>query len=254
MHADWTVQLEDGSHAIHAEIAVGLLTKLKITWDSQVVDSSTVWVILGDLKSFERNGHSFLISVHGLGLAGRLALSMDGVKVPEGSVAGPTTHALPAATVQFIKELSVRETEEVVATERYPLDNRFGDQPLTAERQISREYTNELTLDTGTQLGGRVGVDILSAIKAEIEAHISQQTGSKIGEKVTESQTIRLSVGPRSSVLYEVVWKRKVRVGERLYISDGNPITVPYRVEHGLAFEVRTPQLGADQMPSGGVG
>lgn len=144
------------------------------------------------------------------------------------------------APIQFLTELSMQESEEVVGTEEYPLDNRFGDQAFTTVRQVSRESTNELSVDTSSHLGGQLGLEVLSVIKAEIEAQLSQQTGQKIGEKVTESQTLTFSVGPKSSVLYEVVWKRKVRSGELLYHSSGEPVAVPYRINYGLSCEVRT--------------
>ncbi len=142
--------------------------------------------------------------------------------------------------IQFMKELSVQESEEVVGMEEYPLDNRFGDQAFTTVHQVSRESTNELSVDTSRQLSGKIGLEVLSVVRAEIEAQLSQQTGQKIGGKVTESQTLTFSVGPKSSVLYEVVWKRKVRSGERLYLSSGKPVTVPYRINYGLSCEVRT--------------
>ena len=151
------------------------------------------------------------------------------------------------APIQFMKELGVQESEEVVGTEEYPLDNRFGDQAFTTVRQVSRESTNELSVDTSSHLGGTLGLEVLSVIKTEIETQLSRQTGQKIGEKVTESQTLTFSVGPKSSVLYEVVWKRKVRSGERLYLASGNPVTVPYRIDYGLSCEVRTQAQKADR-------
>lgn len=241
MTGNWAVQIEDGTHAIYAEILSGVLTlTLKITWDGEVLEQSRLFSLIGDLKSFQRNGRSFLLSVRGLGRWGSLVLSMDGVEIPRGGVAAPVKRAPAPAPIQFIKELSMQESEEVVGTEEYPLDNRFGDQAFTTVHQVSRESTNELSVDTSSHLGGRIGLDVLSAIKAEIEAQVSQQTGEKIGEKVTESQTLTFSVGPKSSVLYQVVWKRKVRSGERLYLSGGNPVTVPYRIDYGLLCEVRT--------------
>jgi hypothetical protein len=234
MHGDWTVQFEDGNHAIHAEIIYGLTNRLKITWDSVLVDASLVWWFLGDLKSFERNGHSFLLKIRGAGALGSLALYMDGVEVPKAGNVTPVSAAPPLAPVQFVKELGASESEEIIATEQYPLDNRFGDQAFSTVRQISRESTNELSIDTRNQLGGKIGLDILSAVKADIEAQVMQQTGHKIGEKVIESQTLTFSVGPKSSVLYEVVWKRKVRSGERLYYLAGNPVAVPYRINFGI--------------------
>ena len=107
-------------------------------------------------------------------------------------------------------------------------------------RQVSRKSTNELSIDTSGKFSAKVGLDVFSAIKAEIEAQVSGQTGQKIGEKVTESQTLTFAVGPSSSVIYEVVWKRKVRSGERLYVLGGDPITIPYRINYGLSWEVRT--------------
>jgi hypothetical protein len=240
MSGDWAVQIDGGTHAIHAELVIGLTNRLTITWDGEVLESSLVWLMLGNLRSFQRNGHSFLLSIRGLGLLGNLVLSMDGVEIPRGGVAAPVKRAPASAPIQFIKELSVQESEEVVGTEEYPLDNRFGDQPFTTVHQVSRESTNELSVDTSSQLSGKVGLEVLSAIKAEIEAQVSRQTGQKIGEKVTESQTLTFSVGPKSSVLYQVVWKRKIRSGERLYLSNGNPVTVPYRINYGLSCEVRT--------------
>jgi hypothetical protein len=165
---------------------------------------------------------------------------MDNLEVRKGGTVASVKSPAALAPVQFVKDLGVRESEEIVATEQYPLDNRFGDQAFTTVRQVSRESTNELSLDTSSHLGGKVGLDVLAVIKAEIEAQVSQQTGQKVGEKVTESQTLTFSVGPKSSVVYEVVWKRKVRSGERLYLLGNNSVTVPYRINYGLSCEVRT--------------
>jgi hypothetical protein len=273
MTGDWTVQLADGAHAIHAEISVGPLNKLKIAWDGEVLHSSIVWLIWGDLRSFQRDTHSFVLGVRGLGLLGRFVLSMDGAEVPRLRAAAPLQRTRrpftplqfirdlgvrlgaaaplertpPPAPVQFIRELGVQESEEVVGTEEFPLDNRFGDQPFTTVRHVSRESTNELSVDTSTRVDGRLGLTVLSAIKAEIEAQVASQLGHKIGEKVTESQTLTFSVGPKSAVLYQVVWKRKVRSGERLYRSAGNSVTVPYRINYGLSCEVRTRAQAANE-------
>ncbi|MGD0095084.1 MAG: hypothetical protein ABSB60_01220 [Terracidiphilus sp.] len=240
MEGNWKVQIEDGTHAIHADISA-LTGKLKITWDGVVLEISQQLWMLGDLRTFQRSGHSFLLSARGFGLLGKLALSMDGVEIPQGGAAAAQVKPVPAlAPIQFIKELSMQESDEVIGTEEYPLDNRFGDQAFTTVHQVARESTNELSIDTSSQLGGKVGLEVFSAIKAEIEAQVSRQTGQKVGEKLTESQTLTFSVGPKSSVLYKVVWKRKIRSGERLYLSGGNPVTVPYRVNYGLSCEVKT--------------
>lgn len=243
MRGDWAVQTGTGTHTVQAELTVGLTMKLVLHWDSQLIDQSTIWVLAGDLKSFQRDGHLFVVAHRGIGMFGSLALLMDGVEVSRQSASAVTpapVNAAPPPTLQFVKELSMAESEEILGAEEYPLDNRYGDQNFSTVRQVSRESVNELSLETDTHLGGKLGVEILSAIKAEIEAQVSQQTGQKIGQKVTESQTLTFTVGPKSAVTYEVVWKRKVRTGERLYLSAGAPLTVPYRINYGLSCAVRT--------------
>ena len=240
MRGDWTVQTEDGAHAVDADIDSGLLgAKLRIAWDGEVLLSSQLFVLLGDIGSFQHQGHFFVLKIRGFGLMGALVLFMDGAEIPPRGAAPVVRQAAPAQ-LQFVREVGVLESEEVVGTEDYPLDNRFGDQTFTSVHQVSRESTNELSIDTTTQVTGTAGLTLFSAIKAEIEAQVSQQTGLKIGETVTESQTLTFSVGPKSSVIYQVVWKRRVRSGERLYLSGSNQMTVPYRICYGLTYEVRT--------------
>ena len=244
MKACWKVDLEDGSHAISAEVSTGLLSfRLRVGWDGTVIDEPRVITLVGQiLSTFQRNGHSFVIRHSGFGLMGKLVLTMDGKEMPSGGTQEIAERPQPAAAaeIHFLEETDVKETEVILASEEYPLDNRFGDQAFTTVRQVSRESTNELSLDTSDSLSGKIGLELFSAIKGEIEAQVSHQIGLKIGEKFTESQTITFSVGAHSTVLYEVVWKRKVRTGVRMYQSGGRSVSVPYRVDYGLSFEVRT--------------
>jgi hypothetical protein len=184
---------------------------------------------------------------------------MDGAEVPAAELPVRLAPVRPEATptlppppsvlnqVQFIKEIGTRELEEIVSVEKYPLDNRFGDRPFTTVRRVSRESSNELSVDGSGEIEGKFGINVFSAIKAEITAHVSRQTGQKMGEKVSESQTLTFSVGPRSVVMYQVVWKRAVRSGELVYLSGGNQLTIPYRIAYGLSCEVRT-----QEQPAGG--
>jgi hypothetical protein len=253
MHGDWAIQIEDAVHRIHAEIIPARwVRKLKVAWDGELVALSGVWLPTGASKSFQRHGHYFQVRVRGLGRPPTLILLMDGAEVPASHP--PAARALPGpeaaprvasppivpAAVQFIEETGIHESEEIIGAEKYPLDNRFGDRAFTTVRHLSRESTNELSIDGSGQVEGKFGINVLSAIKAEIAAHVSQQTGQKVGERVREGQTLTFSVGPRSAVLYEVVWKRTVRCGERVYLSGGNHVTIPYRINYGLSCEVRT--------------
>jgi hypothetical protein len=243
MQGHWKLQLEDGTHEVAAQF--GLLGRLTITWDGLAIHSGQVWLLLGELQRFEQNGHSFVVSIRGVGRLGTMVLSMDGADV--GASAATVVSAAPSAApapvaVQFVKELSCTETEEVVGAEEYPLDNRFGSSPFSTDRQVSKESTNEFSIDVTSQVSGHLSLEMVSVLKAEVTAEVSRQVGCKIGEKVTESQTLHFTVGQNQSVLYQVVWKRKVRTGERLYMANGAPVTVPYRVNYGLCCEVRTLQ------------
>lgn len=246
----WTVRLEDGTHAVSAVIRPGLAgSRLTINFDGQTIDSSLVLMYIGEIRRLERNGHTFALRVKGYGMLGEFALFVDGNEVARDGVAAtvPERPVRAAASSpqfpQFQRELNVIETEEVIGVEEYPLDNAFGDLALTTDRQVSKASTNDVSVETTQQLSGNVNVQVLAALKAEIAGQLSKQVGSKVGETVTESQTLHLSVGPHASVLYRVLWKRRVRTGDRVYLVGTGEVTVPYRMTYGLSCEVRSQEL-----------
>src|SRR5262249_54253723 len=156
----------------------------------------------GELARFDRNGHSFAIKSlnlfnylkrdHGWRPAefGTLVLLQDGVEVPcqeyskffaksQGAnkvkVAGKQALSASPATVQYKEDVTVSEWDEIIGTEDYPIDNRFGDQACTTVRQVSRESTNELSVDTTGSLGVKLGHDFYKIVMAELEAKVSRQ-------------------------------------------------------------------------------
>ena len=266
----WSLELEDGTHRLQAEIKTGLVAHLTITWDDRVLYHAPIYIMIGELRRFQQNGHSFALRHHGYGMFGHLSLSMDGrelgaspeeasVSTPQQLAAAaiqyvkgkgtpaeatvPTPQHSPAAAIQFVKELSFTESDEVVGREEYPLDNRFGSSAFSTDRQVSKETTNELSIDVTADVKGTLNAQIMTVIKAEVAAQFTRQTGHTVGEKVTESQTLHFTVAANQSVLYQVVWKRKVRTGEHLYMANGAPVTIPYRADYGLSCEVRTLEL-----------
>jgi hypothetical protein len=267
----WTLALEDGTHRIYAAIQSGLLSAhLHITWDDRVLHHAPIFLMFGELRRFEQDGHQFVLRYRGYGSFGKFVLLMDDKELTAEMTSGPlhlvtaaaqyvtghhaTTEAAAAApapagphaaspALQFVKELSCTESDEVIGREEYPMDNRFGSSPFSTDRQVSKETTNELSVDVTAGVKGGVNAQIITAIKAEVEAQFTRQTGHKVGEKVTESQTLHFTVAANQAVLYQVVWKRKVRTGEQLYMASGIPVTIPYRVDYGLSCEVRTLEL-----------
>lgn len=247
MTGSWSIQLEDGSHSIKADLSPWT-ARLKVYFDNDLINTSFVFIMLGELYWFTRDGRKFVISVKGPSyLGGRLALSVDGDDVDEGGmVARRQPETVATSPAQFIQEVNVVETSEVYRTEEYPFDNSFGDSPISTERQFSEESTNEFSLASTNKVSGEVGLDAFSWLKAKVAAEVSKQVGHNIGEKVTESQTLAFSVGPKSAVVYRIIWKRNIRTGEYLYLVNGNPVSIPYRMKYGLSVEVQTRQHGKE--------
>ena len=251
---DWTVGLEDGPQAVSVILRMGMTSsRLTISADGQKIDSALIFAYLGELRRFTWHEHRFALRIKGFGMSGELALFMDGneiapdaasptVAAPDRQAVQPRNAAVPQVP-QFQREINVVETDEVIGVEEYPLDNRFGDLALTTDRQISKASTNECSVETTRQVNANVSGEVLSVIKAEIAGQLSKQTGSKVGETVTESQTLHLSVGPQAAVLYRVLWKRRVRAGQRVYQIESGEISVPYRMTYGLSCEVRSQEL-----------
>lgn len=245
MTGSWNVQLEDGQHSINVDISPWTM-KVKVYFDNNLMVKKFVFPMLGDIYHFERSGHRFVISVKGYGYLGNLALSIDGTEVNQGGMLAstpppPQRQTMPSSA-QLIQEVNVVETSEVYRVEEYPFDNTFGDSPISTERQFSEESTNEISLDETKQTSGKIGLDAFSWLKAEVSREVSKRVGHNIGEKVTESQTLTFAVGAKSSVVYRIIWKRNIRTGEYIYLINGNPVSIPYRMKYGLSVEVRTRQ------------
>jgi hypothetical protein len=251
----WTIGLDDGPHIVSVILRTGLAgNRLTVAVDGQAIDSALIFAYLGEIRKFVWRGHQFALRVKGFGMSGELVLIMDKSELaPDTPPVTDATAVAKAPTVReavvnaqtpvFQREINIVESDEVIGVEEYPLDNGFGDSALTTDRQISKASTNECSVETTGQVNANFSGQVLSVIKAEIAGQLSQQTGSKIGETVTESQTLHLSVGPHAAVLYRVLWKRRVRAGQRVYSVDAAEVTVPYRITYGLTCEVRSQEL-----------
>jgi hypothetical protein len=248
MTGNWTVHLEDGPHTIKADLS-RWTSRVKVYFDNNLIDTKFLFIMVGDIYNFERSGHRFVVSVKDIvNWGGHLALSVDGAEVNQGGMLAPPPQQQPQRQVmtppaQFIQEVNVVETSEVYRTEEYPFDNSYGDSELATEREISEESTNEFSLEATNQVTGSVSLQAFSMLKAEIAGQVSKKVGQNIGEKITESQTLHLKVRAYSSVVYRIIWKRNIRSGEYIYLVNGSPVSIPYRMKYGLSVEVQTRKL-----------
>ena len=91
--------------SVQAEIKSGFLAAhLTITWDGKVLYHVPIYLVIGELRRFEQNGHAFILGHRGYGMLGQFVLSMDGRELgvsPETGVSGPLQMAENA--VQYMK-------------------------------------------------------------------------------------------------------------------------------------------------------
>ncbi len=75
LEGTWKLELEDGTHQVRADVKQGLVSMhITITWDDRVVHDSSLWMLIGELRRFEQNGHSFVLGHRGYGMLGQFLL------------------------------------------------------------------------------------------------------------------------------------------------------------------------------------
>src|SRR5450755_1003189 len=143
---DWTVQLEDGPHAVSVVLRMGLTgNRLTVSADGQKIDSAVIFAYLGEIRRFTWHERRFGLRVKGFGLSGEPALFMDGNElVPDAAIPSTTTpdrtdvmsrNAAAPIAPQSQREVTVVETDEVIGVEEHPLDNRFVEHRVFTARR-----------------------------------------------------------------------------------------------------------------------
>jgi hypothetical protein len=244
MDGRWTVSFDGGTHEIRADVSLWT-GRVHVYLDDTLIETRTVQGVGGDIDAFERYGHSFVLRFEGgahrpgQGYFGRLVLLLDGAAVGSPPMAPLRPLQSTRPVVNFLDETDVRETSEVVGTEYITLDNTFGEADLSMEKVLSRETTNEFSVETSGEAKASLVADFFPVVKAELGMQLSHKTGQTAGQKVTESQTFRMTAKAKERVTYRVVWKRTVRTGICQYWINGDRVSVTYRLTYGLSSEVR---------------
>ena len=55
MTGNWSLQLEDGVHAVHAEASY-VTGQLLVTWDNTLLEARTIWWMTGEIRTFQKAG------------------------------------------------------------------------------------------------------------------------------------------------------------------------------------------------------
>lgn len=237
VHGSWPIDINSGLHIVEADL--GDNNQLRVYVDDSVIHESYIFYAQGEVHRFQIDGHYFVLRLDGFFRPGMsFTLVMDGQEIRQADAVEP--QSVDSTKIQIIGEQNVAEKTEVVDTQDYPLDNLAGSDVLTNETEITRTVTNELSIQTGIEVAGNLKLKLLTVVEADISAKLTKESGQTVGQTVTERRTLKFSVQPQSAVVYTVIWLRKVRSGEYVVSTDGNPLLVPYTVYYGLSYQVKS--------------
>jgi hypothetical protein len=244
IHGSWLVNINNAPHTLEADLNVS--NQLRVYLDEGVIHESYIFYAQGEVHRFQMDGQNFVLSINGLFRPTMsFTLAVDGQEIVQASKQPQLPGTYPpqpfdSTKIQIIREQNVVERTEVVDTQDYPLDNLAGSDVLTNETEITRTVTNELSMHTGIEVAGNLKLKILSLVEADISAQLTKQNGQTLGQTITERRTLTFTVQPQNAVVYTVIWLRKVRSGEYVVSTDGNPLLVPYNVYYGLSYQVKS--------------
>lgn len=238
MKSKWIIGLEDGLHSVVAERPV--FRRAKVILDGDIICET--W----NIKNFRFyiNNHELLIKEKGV-LTPRLVLYVDGAKHEPATVAVITSDLSEninkmGKEIQILDEGNIQESEIIVDIEEFPLDNSAGTDALKIEHEISKSVSNELSVDSSTQKGRVLNQGLISLLKLEISSNLSKHLGHNIGETITRRQKLVFTVQPRHSVVYKIIWKRKIRTASCGVLVDGRRSQVNYKASYDLTYEVKS--------------
>lgn len=237
----WLIALDGKIYIIELEQKINFFSNCKISVNGNVIIHKQK-VLLVDFR--------FNIDTHKLRIKDKFfdyMLIVDGQECPS-TDAIILTSQFPYASsthsnddeIQIVNEDNVHETMQILDVEEFPLDNSAGTATLQIDHEISKTVTNELTINTTSNLSGTVDLSLLNAIKAEISTNLQKNSGHKISETIGRRQTLHFTVPPRCSVIYIIIWKRKIRSAECTVFAQNKLHHVNYKANYDLTYEVKS--------------
>jgi hypothetical protein len=145
-------------------------------------------------------------------------------------------------SIQVVKEIKDSESSTVVATEKYPFDNRHGTDTMSIEQEITKTLSNTLKIDTTTQTSIGLNATLFKVLEAHLSRELSTQIGETIGETVKRRHQFTFSVKPGSFVLYKINWKNTARRGLYTIKINRQKIDIGYEALFGLSYEIASEQ------------
>jgi hypothetical protein len=153
----------------------------------------------------------------------------------------------PEKTDPVFEVINVGDEEDPLGDEVRLIDNGGSASTLTRQITATREWRRSVTIGSVKTVSGSAGVTVGFdgvGLKASIEATLQESYSDETETKQVFSETITISVPPRTKTRVVLSWKALVRSGiVRVTDTDGSVHDVPYRVVTGVTFDQMTQDL-----------
>ncbi len=143
-------------------------------------------------------------------------------------------------TFEILDHSEVENAIETVDREDFPIDNRFGSNPIDVEHEFSKTVTNQITIEQSKKIKAGLGLDLMKVLSAELSSVLSRKLGCFHGESITRKYSLRFSVKPGDRIIYSVIWKRHAQSGTYLIKTNGGVFAMPFQAHFGLTYEIQT--------------
>ncbi|MEO5364484.1 MAG: hypothetical protein H7838_12790 [Magnetococcus sp. DMHC-8] len=147
----------------------------------------------------------------------------------------PTT-----SSVRILAHHLLAETTLTLATEDVPMDNRFGNKPMSSEHEFSQTATISLELGDSHRVAAGAKTTLWNLLESKAEMEIGKNLGVEVGSQINRRVRLRFATDPGQFVRYRVVWQQQSRRGV-LEIQAGRHIfQLPYLIAYGLSHTVES--------------
>ncbi|MEO5362591.1 MAG: hypothetical protein H7838_03080 [Magnetococcus sp. DMHC-8] len=152
----------------------------------------------------------------------------------------PPARLQTASSVQILAHHVLEESNLVLATEDVPMDNRFGNKPLSSEHEFNQTATVSVDLGDNRRITASAKSTLWSLLESKAEMELGKSLGIEVGSQVSRRVRLRFATDPGEFVRYRVIWQQQSQRGV-LEIQAGRHIfQIPYLIAYGLSHTVES--------------
>lgn len=151
-------------------------------------------------------------------------------------------------TLHIVAHHVLEESHLILATEEVPMDNRFGNKPLSSEHEFSQTATIGLELGDGRRLSVGAKTTLWRLLESKAESELAKSLGIEVGSQINRRVRLRFATDPGQFVRYRVVWQQQSQRGMLEIQAGEHRVQLPYLVAYGLSHTVES--LPGESIPS----